>query len=435
MMAMFINILILSVMSLSRILSISNGEKVIIACPEILLFRVFAVFRISFIMVFALNAQNITNVDITQARFGIKNAEEIFKDFEIVPLETHKNGLLKVDIATYYVTDKYIIGMNFTGPAYLFDRKTGSFIRQISSRGRGPDEYNGPFFNQYGFDEKNNIIFVGQGLHAWKSINIETNKVELIINKPKDEGNNEIFGTARVPWFLKDGMYVSFCNNKTGIDKTKLIVFDNKGNLIKKYPNHLEYNTTGMTSMSSFPDLPGIFYYYNGNTYFKECNYNDTVFRVSEKEMLPHIVFKLGNRQPSYYHQRNVDFNKGKYLIDFVYETNSFILFNFTHHTETVEVLGERGFKRGTVHSGYYNKKSGQVFISSTSDLKSSGYTLSGIPVSFIPISINKNNEMIARIDAADLVENMNKIGAQYRQKFRNIHEEDNPIVVIAKLK
>ena len=44
---------------------------------------------LTFVMALTLNSQNATNVDLTQARFGIKNAEEIFKDFEIVPLETH----------------------------------------------------------------------------------------------------------------------------------------------------------------------------------------------------------------------------------------------------------------------------------------------------------------------------------------------------------
>ena len=90
----------------------------------------------------------ITYVDLTQAVFGIRNAEEIFKDFEFVPLELHRDGLLIFEQATFYLTDKYIIGMNFLGPAYLFDRKTGVFIREISSRGRGPDEYIGRLYNR-----------------------------------------------------------------------------------------------------------------------------------------------------------------------------------------------------------------------------------------------------------------------------------------------
>ncbi|MDR3093975.1 MAG: hypothetical protein LBU62_04955, partial [Bacteroidales bacterium] len=184
------------------------------------------------------------------------------------------------------------------------------------------------------------------------------------------------------------------------------------------------------------PFYHGIFYAYNGVTYFKEMNYNDTVFSINEKAMSPHFVFKLGNKQPSYYHQRNDDYNKGKYFINFVYESKSFILFNFSYSTETVEVLGSRVLKKGSIHTGYYDKKKKQVFISSTPDLKKTGgYNINGIPVSFYPVLINKNKEMIAQIDPAELIEYKDKIGSKYKEVFKNVQEDDNPIVIIAKLK
>ncbi|GHT22663.1 hypothetical protein FACS189430_04780 [Bacteroidia bacterium] len=388
---------------------------------------------IQFVVCFALNAQNLTYIDMAQAKFENKNAEEIFKDFEIVPLETHKNGLL-IPRASYYLTDKYIIGMNFLRNAYLFDRKTGAFIREISSYGRGPDEYEGLLYNQYGFDEENNILFAGVGNDkTWKCINIETNKVESIVHKPLPEKNNNENFSAYAPRLLKDSIYISFCNNTTGKNKTKLIVYGKNGTLIKKYPNHLEYNPGNSRDR---PFYYGIFYSYNGLTYFKEMNYNDTVFSVNEKAMSPHIVFKLGNKQPSYYHQRNEAYNKGKYFINFVYESKSFILFNFSYSAETMEVLGSTVLKRGFTHTAYYDKKRKQVFISSTPDLKESGgYNISGIPVRFYPMVINKNKEMLAKIDPAELIEYKDKIEAKYKDIFKNVQEDDNPVVIIAKLK
>ena len=381
----------------------------------------------------ASNAQNLTYVDIAQAKFEKKNAEEIFKDFEVIPLETHKKALLIAKSATYYLTDKYIIGMNFLGPAYLFDRKTGAFIREISSQGRGPDEYTGLLYHRYGFDEENNILFAEDAgsSKSWKCINIITNRVESNIKKPLSEDNSENF-SIYAPWFIKDDIYVSFWNNRTGKDKTRLIVYDKKGTLIKKYPNYLEYNADGMRS---YPFSPGIFYYYNGLTYFKEMSYNDTVFSVNERNMHPHIIFKLGDKQPSYYHRNNVDYNKGKYFINFVCESNSTILFNFFCYTETVEFSGSERYKNESFLTGYYDKKSKQVFVSSTPDFKDSGYTVSGIPVRFHPMYINKNNEMITKIDPEELVKHKDQIGSKYKNLFKDIQEDDNPIVVIAKLK
>ena len=120
--------------------------------------KIISVAIISFVVFFSLNAQDLTYIDITQAKFEIKNAEEIFEDFQIVPLETHPEGLLKFETADFYLTDRYIIGMHTFGPACLFDRKTGAFIREISSRGRGPDEYAAILYGKYGFDEENNIL-------------------------------------------------------------------------------------------------------------------------------------------------------------------------------------------------------------------------------------------------------------------------------------
>jgi len=127
--------------------------------------------------------ESLTYVDITQAKFGNGNAEEIFTDFEIIPLELSPKSRLKIESARYYLTDKYIIGVNSFGPAYLFDRKTGAFIREVSSMGRGSDEYTGMLHSKYGFDEDNNILFASDGYAGkfWKGINIETNKIETFV--------------------------------------------------------------------------------------------------------------------------------------------------------------------------------------------------------------------------------------------------------------
>jgi len=234
------------------------------------------------------------------------------------------------------------------------------------------------------------------------------------------------------PWSFNDSLYISYCNNVTGKDKIRLIIHDKEGTVLKKYPNYLEYkNDTG--DLNAFNN--GIFYNYNDRTYFKEFNYNDTVFCVNETEMSPHIVFKLGDKQPSYYDQNNVDRLMGKYLISLVYESTSFILFNFSHHPEIIKIADFKSLGIGTVHTGYYDKKSKQVFISSSPALeRSGGYTISGIPASFYPISINKSNEMIGKMDPMELLANKERISSKYIDIFKNIQEGDNPIVIIAKL-
>ena len=382
---------------------------------------------------FTLNAQNVTYIDITQAKYEEINAEKIFENIRVVPLETHEDGLLTKS-ASYYLTEKHVIGMNFLEGAYLFDKNTGHFIREISSHGQGPDQYIGPLSNRYGIDEKNSILFAnsaGPSGKSWKCINIGTNKVESTIKKPLPENIND-FHNPQVPWFIKDNVYISFCNNRTGKNKTRLVVYDIEGNIIKRYLNHFEYDTKGMTS---FPSYPGIFYYYNNQTYFKEWNYNDTIFCVDEKGMSPHIVFELGDKQPSYYHQGDTNHSKGKYLINFAHESDAFVLFNFSCYKGIIEIFGSKYSDRGATYTGYYDKKSKQTYISAPADLKKTGYVISGIPIGFCPVSINMNNEMVAYIDPEILMEHKDKIGPEYKKIFQNIQEDDNPIVIIAKLR
>jgi hypothetical protein len=382
---------------------------------------------------YTLNAQNITYIDLEKAKFEEINIEKIAEDLELVPLETHPDALLKIRETTYYLTDKYIIAANHYTRSYLFDKETGAFVREVSSKGQGPDEYQGWIYERCGFDEDHHILFADDGAYrggVWKGINIETNKVETIIKKPSSGDDKKGF-QVYAPWLIKDNIYAGYCNNSTGKDKTRLVVFDREGIVMKEYPNYLEYDKTGISS----PFNNGIFYYYNGQTYFKEWNYNDTVFCVTEKEMSPHIIFRLGDRQPSYYHRYDADYNKGKYLINFVCESDAYVLFSFLYYTETRRIGNIKDIKSAFFHTGYYDKKKRQAYISSTPDLGKSGYVVSGIPVCIVPVSINKNREMTAMIDPEELIKYKDSIAPKYKHILQDLQEDDNPIIIIAKLK
>ena len=387
---------------------------------------------ISFVVFLGVNAQNITYIDLTLAKIEQIPANRIFKEIICLPLETHMDGLIDFRFTTYYLNDKYIIANDRMNGAFLFNREKGTFIREISSRGQGPDDYLGLLYKNYAFDEKNSILFVENG-NSWKCINIETNKVESIIKRPITNSENEQF-KAFAPWLIKDDIYLSFCNNSSGKNKIKLVVFDKEGTLLKKYQNYAEYNKI---AKNSFPSNNGIFYYYNDHTFFKEYLYNDTVFCVDENSLSPHIIFKLGERQPSYYHQEEPSYNKKKYLINFVYESDLYVLFSFVYYTDTKTEtrLGITDATGVTYHTGYYDKISKQAYISSTSDFKQSGYIVDGIPICFSPFYINNKNEMITQIDPEELIKYKDVIGKEYLHLFQNTLEDDNPIVVIAKLK
>jgi hypothetical protein len=387
--------------------------------------------KIFFIMIlwaifFAVNAQSITYIDLVHPKFEEIPANRIFEKVEYIPLETPKEALLKLQLTTYYLTDKYIIAVASLRAAYLFDRKTGRFIREISSRGQGPDEYAFRILYNYSFDEKNNLLYADDGgKNYWKCINIQTNKVEFFMKRPLTGKDNKSFYIIHAPWRIstKSDRYISFCNNITGKDTVKLVVHDKEGNIIKKFRNYLEYEKISVEN----PEHSGIFYTYDKKTYFKEFLYNDTVFCVDENNVSPHIIFNLGKKQPSYYYREERNYNRGKILITFVHETDFFVTFNYYIYKENLAKVD--------FYTGYYDKKSTQTYVSLHSNKKAGYTTPDGLPVNFFPTYNSEKGELIGEIDPEELLKYKNNISPKYRQMFKDLREDDNPIVVIGTLK
>jgi hypothetical protein len=88
--------------------------------------------------------------------------------------------------------------------------------------------------------------------------------------------------------------------------------------------------------------------------------------------------------------------------------------------------------KNVSTHTEYYDKKKRRIYISSTSDFRKLGYTINGITETFHPIYINGNKEMI---EPKKLLKHKVITNSKYESLFLNIQEDDNPIIIIAKLK
>lgn len=97
--------------------------------------RILALIYFFYILTNGYAQNHLISIDLTQAKDAVPMSK-LFDKIEYVPLETNKNCLLKPS-AAYYVTKDYIIAMNIFYNTYLFDRKTGKYIREIGSEGGG----------------------------------------------------------------------------------------------------------------------------------------------------------------------------------------------------------------------------------------------------------------------------------------------------------
>ena len=121
---------------------------------------------------FNLYSQSVFVVDNRKAKESAIPLSSFASKIEYVSLETTSECLLRPS-SRYYVTDKYIVVVSMFEAAYLFDRKTGRYIHQITRRGQAPGEFVIKCEDQYGL--KNDILYINNDKY-WEGIHIKTKK-------------------------------------------------------------------------------------------------------------------------------------------------------------------------------------------------------------------------------------------------------------------
>lgn len=361
-------------------------------------------------------AQNhLISIDLTKAKDAVPMSN-LFDKVEYVPLETNKNCLLK-PTAAYYVTKDYIIAMNIFYNTYLFDRKTGKYIREIGSEGGGPEEYQGFMLYYNGLNEKNNVIYAVEH-EQWKGYDIETGKMCDLIKKPVWKGD---LINIPAPFLIDNNRYIGTVVGETVEEEKRMVTFDRKGTVDKIYPK-----TTSSTVLR-FSGL-GIFYKYGGGNYFYETCFSDTVYYVSDNKLLPHIIFKTGNRDDVYQRSNDIKYVSDQKSITNVCETNHYVFFNY--------ILGH---DQRTIYNGVYDKYDKTVYIAKNknNNERNYGYVNDIDALSAFSIKgMNSENELYGALDAEILLDHINcnavKLTNRVKKLLVNLQEDDNPIIVIA---
>ena len=351
----------------------------------------------------------LTTIDLVTATRKPVTVEDVFDRVEYVILETSPECMVS-DRVKLYVTELHIIVtcQRFHN-AFLFARNTGEFIKQIGRRGRGPGEYSS-LIGHNEFDEVNQVMYFNKG-QDWLGIHIETEELSTIA-KPQLGGipmGPVVLQAVQDFFALDSSFYYGFVNNFTGDNPDMLVIFDEKGAIYKTFPN---YQVFDKLKPSQFGVLPGEYYRFNGNHYFKEPFYNDTIYRVTRDTIYPHLVFSLGNKQPDSYLRESDNKNKDVYEIRLIGECERFVLFYTSDF------------------SAYYDKTLNKTFICENH------YEIDDF-LEFIPRHMNSEGEVYGVLEAIDVVDFFEK-NKDFRSDLEHLYgiaEEDNPVVVIAKLK
>jgi hypothetical protein len=335
-----------------------------------------------------------------------------------IPLETTKDCLVGAypDIK---VTKDYIV-VSTQNQCLLFDRKNGSFLREIGHYGRGPGE----FRSTSGFLDELSSIYYFRG---WNGNLIKYSLDGRFLGSLAIPGYNSSLQQPSIPekfTYLPGNLIACNFMNTNGFETKSLMIFNNNGEIVKVIPNrHILQNMNQVISTGN-----ASFHNFNNSAFFQEY-YNDTVFKITSERISPYFILNKGKYRPLYESlwwpvekQRQI-----KLINQPIYrESSRFISFDFYFI-----------FNQGRFFA-LYDKPSKSLRI--TENLSGIRNDIDGfIDLTFK--SINESGELSSIIQSEELISwlEINKEKTKSLkpdlQNLKNIQLGDNPVVVIAKYK
>lgn len=352
-------------------------------------------------------------------------------EVEYIPLESKKEILLGKS-PRVFATDLYIIATT-EKQIYLFDRTTGKFIREVAHYGNDPGGYRRVLLSLT-FDEKRQVVYTG----SWDSKNYATynlkgnieNEIKVQPIEREEDMANNIFGemiTSIAP--LNDTSYVGYVWNINGKQEAKLVVFNDNNPRIKVFPQYKRFDYDINRDGISIYKWNAKYYQLDDQLHFFE-RFTDTVYTVSMDTLQPEYILHRGETENA--SGTNLTSNKGDVpylLVEDLFGAERFLFFKI-----------RKPNKESTDDSyyGLFDKASQSTRL--TKDNKG----IENDVDNFLPFpfkSVNQNNEVAGLLEAFEVKlwfdenpEKASKLSPDLR-KLKDIDENDNPIVMIAKLK
>jgi len=404
-------------------------------------------------------------------------ASEIVAELEYIPLETNNNCLIGA-VRNILVTPSYIFTESYVGGdasgivvsgttrLYAFSRD-GRFICEIGRVGQGPGEYQ----NMSGFfiDEKKQLVYIETYRtlleYSWNGVFCHS------INKPQNM-NGRFIGNVCV---LRDNLFIGFLHSNTSLAETEINntnnnmysfhLFNESSQVIKSFENpekidrRNNYRSGTLVNRSTHP------FWISERIYVKEYP-NDTLYCLNEQnELIPQFVFNLGKYTFSIEKRRTNDPLTDVLIIPNplypMVGTPNYIFFSIdVSNAENIPqpkgILNTAISQSGQIIEyelkktlGVYdivNKKTRLLDTDPISRMLGLMNDLDG-GLSFWPRYYTSDNELIDVWEAYDMKEILTEEyfaghtirNPQSHQNLKNLlktlKEDDNPVIVIGKLK
>jgi len=214
---------------------------------------------------------------------------EFVTELEYIPLETCDDCLIGQVNRGFIVTSTHIFVAGGAPFLYAFDRD-GRFIGKIGSVGQGPGEYR--FLRALSIDENKQSLYVDALYYlleySWdgifrRSFKIPSTTIE-INNRIENWSMDKVF-------FVRDNLFVGHTLNFSGNEKYNFHLINDFGQVVKSFDNHILLDRRPRATDAEFSMRP---FRISERMYLKEYA-NDTLYCLNEQnELVPQFVFDLG---------------------------------------------------------------------------------------------------------------------------------------------
>ena len=229
-------------------------------------------------------------IPVIEIMANISNAQKVnlstvASSIEYCMLELNKECPIARKEGIYSSGDCFVAISNSQSSnyCYVFDRKTGNFVRHISQRGQGPDDYQRALRVLSG--HKGQIFMLGN--HQYLFYNLDgTLSHKASVNKFEPCDSRSIVAY--------EDIYVGYVINKRGNATIRIAFFDKSGELIDSIPNYRFHDDRPKPNGIDFS-----FHQFNNNLYYKDI-YCDTLYQIKNVMLQPRYIFNTGGRAVPY---------------------------------------------------------------------------------------------------------------------------------------
>lgn len=332
--------------------------------------------------------------------------------------ETDKSTNIIDNINYYKLSEEYIVGDVNRTHLYgdticlvesdiisAFDMDTGKYLWQINNQGRGPQEYSSAFRTLF----MPNCIYIDGWNNDFKVYNLNGQYAKtLLIDSLMSMQGLMQYIPDRLSY--KDNMIIGYHFNRTGLESEMIIIIDENGNTVSSINRNEALKKRQTMDIGGF----GVLYKYGQDLYVWEQS-NDTIFRVENDKLDPHIILSRDDNHKVLCENYGQP-NSNSFFLYGIKETANYLIANaFRGDEEGVLLCDKRDMQVKFYQNSSLNQFESAVFKNAISDQYCED--LVTFLYGYEYIDAKESGELPAELSNISITENSNPIILKVRLK------------------